>query len=233
VEDIAAAEEPSAPEPVNVPSPPEAATSIQKVAEPAHEPAEAAKPDEHKTEEPAKAEEHAPPAAAEESKVAAVDTHAELKADEHAATEAEAPKPAEAEHAEGEPAEPAKTDDHAEAEPAEAEAPEPAEDSAALAADLPAADSLTAGKQVIRIWLGQDFGQDPAARKAFDGDGGAKTRFAPLLDSYALEVRQFVTVTNTAYRVYVGPVESLQKAQELCAKIKERDGGQACRPVIN
>ena len=33
--------------------------------------------------------------------------------------------------------------------------------------------------------------------------------------------------------IYVGPVESLQKAQELCAKIKERDSGQKCRPVVN
>ena len=35
------------------------------------------------------------------------------------------------------------------------------------------------------------------------------------------------------FRIYVGPVESLQKAQELCASIKDRDSGQFCRPVIN
>ena len=102
-------------------------------------------------------------------------------------------------------------------------------DAGSLEADLPTADSLTAGKQIFHIWLG-DKGQDDAARKAFDGDGGAKTKFAPLLDAYALEVRPFAAAL---FRIYVGPVESLQKAQELCASIKDRDSGQFCRPVIN
>jgi hypothetical protein len=102
-----------------------------------------------------------------------------------------------------------------------------------LMASLPQADSLTTGQHVYHIWLG-DKGSDPGARQAFDGDGGAKSKFAPLLDNYALEVRQFIiSDTNTIYRIYVGPLESLEKAQDLCAKIKERDSGQECRPAIN
>src|SRR6185503_184370 len=138
-------------------------------------------------------------------------------ADAHAETPPAAETPAEPAHNEGAPAETA--------QPPEAAAHDDA--GAALEANLPAADSLTAGKQVFHIWLG-DKGQDDAARKAFDGDGGAKTKFSPLLDSYALEVRRFDSDT-TVFRIYVGPLESLQKAQELCAKIKERDGGQICR----
>jgi len=119
-------------------------------------------------------------------------------------------------------------DEHAsDAPPAEAESGH--DEASSLEAELPVADSLTAGKQIFHVWLG-DKGQDDAARKAFDGDGGAKTKFAPLLDEYALEVRPFAAAL---FRIYVGPVESLQKAQELCAKIKERDSGQFCRPVIN
>lgn len=197
------------PEHVDVPPPPaasSAATSAQKAEEP-------------KPEEPAAEQK---PAEAE-TKVAEAE-----KQDQHAATPAEQP-PAEAtpkpeEHAEATPA-PAPAEEHAEAEVPKDEA------RAALEAELPAADSLTAGKQIFHVWLG-DKGQDDAARKAFDGDGGAKTRFSPLLDSYALEVRRFDSDT-TVFRIYVGPVESLQKAHELCAKIKERDSGQMCRPVIN
>jgi hypothetical protein len=142
----------------------------------------------------------------------------------------ETPPPADAGEAEPAPAKPAEAA-HAEGEAAPAPDAVHAAASAALETDLPAADSLTAGKQIFHIWLG-DKGQDDAARKAFDGDGGAQTKFSPLLDSYALEVRRFDSDT-TVFRIYVGPLESLEKAQELCTKIKERDGGQMCRPVIN
>jgi len=111
-------------------------------------------------------------------------------------------------------------------------ATEPTE--AALEASLPQADSLTAGQRVIHIWLG-DSGQNVAAQRAFDDPNeGLKRKFAPLLDTYVLEVRQFaVASSNVHYYLYVGPVENLQKAQDLCNKIKQRDSGQMCRPVIN
>ena len=96
---------------------------------------------------------------------------------------------------------------------------------------LPQADSPTAGQRVIHIWLG-DKGTDDGARVAWDGDNGMKQKYAPVLDNYALEVRQFVGGT-TIYRIYAGPIESLEKAQELCTEIKRRNGSQMCRPVIN
>jgi hypothetical protein len=122
------------------------------------------------------------------------------------------------------------TADNSTANAAPANAPDA---SASLEQSLPQADSLTAGQKVIHVWLG-DKGSDPGARGAFDGDGGFKTQFAPLLDDYALEVRQFaVSDANTVYRIYVGPIESLEKARELCGKIKQRSSDQMCRPVIN
>jgi cell division septation protein DedD len=46
-------------------------------------------------------------------------------------------------------------------------------------------------------------------------------------------VRQFiVSNSNTIYRIYVGPIESLDKAQELCGEIQKR-GVDKCQPVIN
>jgi hypothetical protein len=105
--------------------------------------------------------------------------------------------------------------------------------SASLEQSLPQADSLTSGQKVIHVWLG-DKGSDSGAHTAFDGDDGLKTQFAPFLDDYALEVRQFaISDVNTLYRIYVGPIESLEKAQELCGKIKQRSSDQICRPVIN
>jgi cell division septation protein DedD len=45
-------------------------------------------------------------------------------------------------------------------------------------------------------------------------------------------VRRFV-IKDPVYRIYVGPIESLEKAQQLCAQVKQRDSGQKCQPVIN
>jgi hypothetical protein len=85
---------------------------------------------------------------------------------------------------------------------------------------------------VIHLWLG-DKGSDDGARAAFDGDGGVKQEVAPLLDNYSLEVRQFsVSNSNTIYRIYVGPIESVEKAQQLCGEIKKH-GVDKCQPVIN
>jgi hypothetical protein len=82
---------------------------------------------------------------------------------------------------------------------------------------------------VIHIWVGQS-GQADASSKMFDN---LKVKYAPLLDHYALELRHFDTGNNAIWRVYVGPLPSVAKAQELCSKIKAIYSGQDCRPVIN
>jgi hypothetical protein len=107
----------------------------------------------------------------------------------------------------------------------------PASTGDALEASLPPAESLTAGQQAIHLWLG-DKGGVQGVQDAFDGPDGLKRKFAPLLDDYALEVRRF-DGSSTVYRIFVGPIDSLQKAQEICGKIKQRDSGQMCRTAIN
>lgn len=81
---------------------------------------------------------------------------------------------------------------------------------------------------MIHVWLGES-GQSEAAKRAYED---VKRKFAPTLDSYALEIREFVTA-GASYRIYVGPVDSVEKAQAICKEIKSRDSGQMCRPVIN
>jgi hypothetical protein len=60
-----------------------------------------------------------------------------------------------------------------------------------------------------------------------------KVKYAPLLNDYALDLRHFESSDNAVWRVYVGPLPSIAKAQELCTKIKAVYSGQDCRPVIN
>jgi hypothetical protein len=199
---------------VNVPTPPPASEPAPAAATPSAPPAAGTAPqpsvDQTKTEPPKPDTSNTEVVAQAESPAAATPPKAETAPAPSDATTNTAPT---------------------EATPAQEPAKVATNEDTALVQSLPQADSLTVGQRVIHVWFG-DTGTDDSARRAFDGDGGVKHKFAPLLDSYALEVRRFV-IKDAVYRIYVGPVESLEKAQQLCAQVKQRDSGQKCQPVIN